>query len=318
MSRLEPMRIAAPSPARILSSLLAGLIALAAVTASAQVSLTLRKIKETGIISIGYRDGSIPFSYLDDRQQPVGYTMDICRLIVEEVQRRLQIEHLQIKLTPVNSSTRLPMIANNTIDLECGTTSNTLERQNHVAFTITTFLANSRQASKRESKIRDFGDLQGKTVVSTAGTTSIAQLVELNEQDDLRMNILAGKDHAQSFRILETDRAAVFVMDDILLHSRIAMSREPSSYVVTGKPLSVEPYSIVLRRNDPEFKKLADDAILKLFRSDAIHALYRKWFQRPIPPRWVNLNQPMSDSFRKLIRHPTDSGNPADYASSSD
>ncbi|MES2937936.1 MAG: transporter substrate-binding domain-containing protein [Pseudomonadota bacterium] len=309
------MRSSTSSLVRTLLFVLMALVATA--PAWAQASLTLRKIKETGVISIGYRDGSIPFSYLDGTQQPVGYAMDICHLIVEEVQRRLKIENLQIKLTPVNSSTRIPMVANNTIDLECGTTSNTLERQNMVAFTVTTFLASSRLATKRGSNISDFEDLQGKTVVSTAGTTSMARLVELNQQGSLRMRILAGKDHAQSFRLLETDRAAVFVMDDVLLYSMIAMSREPSGYIVTGKPLSVEPYSIVLRKDDPEFKKLADDTIVKLFRNGGIHALHRKWFQTPIPPRGINLEQPMSEAFKKLIHQPKDSGNPADYISSS-
>ncbi len=309
------MHSSIPSSARTLLLFLMALVATA--PAWAQASLTLRKIKETGVIAIGYRDGSIPFSYLDGTQQPVGYAMDICRLIVEEVRLRLKIENLQIKLTPVNSSTRIPMVANNTIDLECGTTTNTLERQNMVAFTVTTFVANSRLATKRGSDVRDLDDLQGKTVASTAGTTSMARLVELNQQGNLRMHILAGKDHAQSFRLLETDRAAVFVMDDVLLYSMIAMARDPSHYLVIGKPLSVEPYSIALRKDDPEFKKLADDVIVRLFKSGSIHTLHRKWFQSPIPPRGINLNQPMSDSFQKLLRQPKDSGNQADYVISS-
>ena len=307
------MRFAASARAHALRWLLAILTVAIGAPAFSQESLTLRKIRETGLITLGYRDGSIPFSYLDDRQRPIGYSMDICRLIVDEVRRRLRIVDLQIKLTPVNSATRIPMVANSSVDLECGTTTNTLERQKHVAFTLTTFVAVSRLASKQASDIRGLDSLRGKTVVSTAGTTSVARLVELNGLRDLQMNILAGKDHSQSFRMVETDRAVAFAMDDVLLYGMIAMAKDPSAFVVTGEALSVEPYGIALRKGDPEFKKLADDTIVKLFKSGEIFALYKKWFESPIAPRPINLHLPMSAALKKLIAQPTDSGDPADY-----
>jgi glutamate/aspartate transport system substrate-binding protein len=295
--------------------LLVGVLAAATADAGAGAleSLTLRKIKETGIISLGYRDGSFPFSYLDDRQRPIGYSMDLCQHIVGAVKRRLQLDDLQIKWTPVNSSTRIPMVANSTIDLECGTTTNTVARQKYVAFAVTTFVAASRVLAKNSSQIRGLEDLRGKSVVSTAGTTSIARLVEVNAAMSLRMHILAGKDHVQSFRMVESDRAVAFAMDDVLLYGLIATARDPSSYTVTEEPLSVEPYGIVLRKGDPEFKALADDTIVGLFRSGEIHAIYRKWFESPTPPRAVNLKLPMSAALKRAIAKPTDSGDPADY-----
>jgi glutamate/aspartate transport system substrate-binding protein len=299
--------------ARVVHWLLAGMLVPMAVCAWAQESLTLRKIQETGVISLGYRDGSIPFSYLDERQRPIGYSMDLCLHIVKAVKRRLQLDDLQIKWTPVNSSTRIPMVANSTIDLECGTTTNTVVRQKYVSFAVTTFVAGSRLASKRSSHIRDLEDLRGKAVVSTAGTTSIARLVELNTALNLGMTILAGKDHVQSFRMVESDRAVAFAMDDVLLYGLIASARDPASYTVTGEPLSVEPYGIALRKGDPEFKALADETIVSLFRSGEIHAIYRRWFEAPIPPRPVTLGLPMSDALKSVIARPTDSGDPAHY-----
>lgn len=283
-------------------------------TAAAQAeSMTLRKIRETGVITLGYRDGSIPFSYLDDRQRPIGYSMDLCREIVAAVKARLQLKDLQVKLTPVSSSTRIPMVANNSVDLECGTTTNTVERQKHVAFAVTTFVANIRLASRRESGIQELSDLRGRSVVSTAGTTSIVLLGERNARDNLGLNVLAVKDHVQSFRMLVAKRADAFAMDDVLLHALIATAADPGAYVVSGEPMSVEPYGIALRRDDPEFKQLADATLVELFRSGRINALYKRWFEAPIPPFGVVLNLPMSASLKKVIARPTDSGNPDDY-----
>ncbi len=297
----------------VLHSLL--LLALATVASSllARESLTLRKIKETGVVSIGYRDGSIPFSYLDERQRPIGYVIDICQHIVGAVKQRLQLEEIQIKYTPVNSATRIPMVANDTIDLECGTTSNTMERQRHVAFSITTFVAASRFAAHRSAPIEYLEDLRGKTVVSTAGTTSIALLVGLNASQGLAMNILAAKDHQRSFATVETNRAAAFAMDDVLLFGLIAAAKDPSSYVVSGPALSVEPYGIMLRKGDQEFKALVDATITSLFKSGEITAIYHKWFETPIPVYQVNLALPMSPIMKSIIASPTDSGDPLHY-----
>ncbi len=307
------LRVPAPARAVALGSLAAIVLACTAPSCAAQESMTLRKIKETRLISVGYRDGSIPFSYLDGRQNPVGYSMDICGQVVEAIKRRLNLDDLQVQLTPVTSATRIPLVANNTVDLECGTTTNTLEREKHVAFSVTTFVAMSRLASRRSSNIAHLDDLRGKTVVSTAGTTSIAKLLELNTADGRNMNIIAGKDHAQSFHLMETGRAVAFAMDDVLLYGMVATASDPSQFVVSGEPLSVEPYAVGLPKGDPEFKKLVDDTIIELFRSGKIMTLYRKWFDAPIPPRGIVLKLPMSGVLKRIIEHPTDSGDPAAY-----
>ncbi len=281
--------------------------------ARAAESPTLRKIKETRVMSLGYRDGSIPFSYLDERQRPVGYSMDLCMRIVQSVRHRLGLGDLEVKLMPVNSSTRLPMVANHMVDLECGTTTNNEQRQQQVAFGVTTFVAHSRLASRRNQPVRALADLRGKTVVSTAGTTSMALLVEINARRGLDMNIIAGKDHAQSFRMLESGRADAFAMDDVLLRGLIASSTDPAAYLVSTEALSVEPYGIALRKDDPEFKKLVDETLAELFRNGEIQAIYRRWFESPIPPRQINLRMPMSPALVKVLARPTDSGRESDY-----
>ena len=291
---------------------LAGLAGLANNTAAAD-SLTLKRIAETGIISIGFRDASVPFSYLDERQRPVGYTMDICMHIVEAVKRRLKLPDLTVKLTPVTSATRMPMLVNQAVDMECGSTTNTLERQETVAFLTTTFIATGRLLSKQSARIDGLEDLRGQAVISTAGTTSMRNLVALNAARGLQMRILAGRDHAESFRLVDTDRAVAFAMDDVLLYSLAAMTKRPAAYHISTEALSIEPYGIVVRKNDPEFKRLGDEVITGLFGSGEIGRIYQRWFQSPIPPRQINLKLPMSAPLMKAIVQPTDSGDPAHY-----
>ena len=210
-------------------------------------------------------------------------------------------------------ATRIPMIANGMVDLECGTTTNTVERQKHVAFTVTTFVASNRLLSKRSSFASNLAQLRGRPVVSTAGTTSIKQLVELNAAQDLHINILAVNDHAEAFTLVETDRAVAFMMDDVLLYGLMANSKNPAKFAVSEDAWSIEPYGIGLPKGDPAFKKVADDALVAVFRSGEIQAIYRKWFQSPIPPRNINLELPMSAPLKKAIAHPTDSGDPGTY-----
>jgi glutamate/aspartate transport system substrate-binding protein len=288
-------------------------LAAGSAAASPPESLTLKRIAETGIISLGFRDASVPFSYLDGRQRPVGYSMDICLHIVEAVKRRLKLPDLTVKLTPVTSATRIPMVLNHAVDMECGSTTNTLERQETVAFLTTTFIATGRLLSKQSSRIEDPEHLRGQTVISTAGTTSMRHLAALNASRGLQMRLLAGKDHAESFRLVDTDRAVAFAMDDVLLYSLAAMTKKPSAYYISSEPLSVEPYGIVVRKNDAEFKRLGDEVILDLFRSGEISRIYQRWFQSPIPPRQINLQLPMSAPLMKAIVQPTDSGDPAHY-----
>jgi len=274
---------------------------------------TLKKIKETGAITLGHRESSVPFSYYDDKQQVVGYAMDLCYRIVDAVNAELKLDKLEVKLNPVTSATRIPLIANGTVDLECGSTTNNLDRQKQVSFTITHFVTANRFVSKKAANLKTVDDLKGKTVVSTSGTTNIKQITEIGAQKGLGLNILAAKDHAEAFLMVETGRAAAFVMDDILLYSLVAGSKSPQDYVISADALSVEPYGIMLRREDPAFKKVVDQAMIETYRSGAINAIYDKWFLKPIPPKGLNLNVPMSPAFKKVIASPTDSGDPAVY-----
>ena len=312
MHQSTPQRPRRAAAAACCATLLAGLLAWPA-GAGATESLTLKRIAETGVISIGFRDASVPFSYLDERQRPVGYTMDICMHIVEAVKRRLKLPDLTVKLTPVTSATRIPMLLNLAVDMECGSTTNTAERQETVAFLTTTFIASSRLLSKQSARIDNVEDLRGQAVTSTAGTTSMRHLVALNAARGLQMRILAGRDHAESFRLVDTDRAVAFAMDDVLLYSLAAMTKRPAAYHISTEALSVEPYGIVVRKNDPEFKRLGDEVIVGLFNSGEIGRIYQRWFQSPIPPRQINLKLPMSAPLMKAIVQPTDSGDPAHY-----
>jgi glutamate/aspartate transport system substrate-binding protein len=274
---------------------------------------TLKKVKESGTITLGYRESSIPFSYLDDNQKPVGYSMDLCGAIVDEVKRELKMPNLVVSLQPVTSATRIPLMANGTIDLECGSTTNNLEREKQVAFALTTFVTANRLVAKKTSHIIKLDDMKGKTIVSTSGTSNIKQIVELNAQRNLGMNVIAAKDHAEAFLMVGTDRAVAFAMDDILLYSLVATDPNPADYYITAEALSTEPYGIMLRRDDPAFKTVVDNAIGRLMKSGDIDKIYSKWFLAPIPPKNINLNVQMSAILKKIIASPTDSGDPAAY-----
>jgi glutamate/aspartate transport system substrate-binding protein len=274
---------------------------------------TLKKIKDTGAITVGHRESSVPFSYYDDKQQVVGYAMDLCNRIVDAVKANLKLTNLEVKLQPVTSATRIPLLANGTTDLECGSTTNNLERQKQISFTITHFVTANRFVSKKSANLKKLEDLKGKTVVSTSGTTNIKQITELNTEKNLGLNILPAKDHAEAFLMVETGRAAAFVMDDILLYSLVAGSKSPKDYEISTDALSVEPYGIMLRKDDPAFKKVVDDAMIATYKSGDINKIYDRWFLNPIPPKSVNLEVPMSAAVKKVIAKPTDSGDPKDY-----
>jgi glutamate/aspartate transport system substrate-binding protein len=274
---------------------------------------TLKKIKETNTITLGHRDASVPFSYFDDKQAAIGYAMDLCGKIVDAVKAELKMPNLQVKLNPVTSATRIPLMANGTIDLECGSTTNNLERQKQVAFTITHFVTANRFVSKKASNLKTVSDLKGKTVVSTSGTTNIRQATELNGQQNLGMTILPAQEHTEAFLMVGTGRAVAFFMDDILLYSLVASSKNPSEWTISSDALSVEPYGIMLRKDDPSFKKVVDGAMINLYKSGEINKIYAKWFLSPVPPKGINLNVPMSDVFKRVVAKPTDSGDPNDY-----
>src|SRR3954465_13195139 len=298
---------------RAISLFVAAAAGLAIALPAAAQDGTLKKIKDSGSITIGHRDASIPFSYYDDKQQPVGYAMDLCLRIADAVKTELKMPKLDVKYQLVTSANRIPLMANGTIDLECGSTTNNLQRQKQVWFTITPFVPANRWVAKNASNVKTLADLKGKTIVSTAGTTNIKQITEINAAKNLGINILPAKDHAEAFLMVETDRASAFVMDDILLFSLVASSKAPKDYVISADALSVEPYGIMLRRDDAPFKKVVDAAMTATYKGGAINAIYEKWFLKPIPPKGINLNLPMSDSFKKVVASPTDSGDPAVY-----
>src|SRR6201986_5142393 len=276
---------------------------------------TLKKIKDTGTITLGYRDSSIPFSYLDDNQKPVGFAMDICYKIVDAVKKELKLDKLEVKLNPVTSSTRIPLLANGTIDLECGSTTNNAERQKQVSFTNTHSLTASRYVFKKSSGIKSIDDLKGKSVVSTAGTTNIKQLTEANAARGLNITVVRAKDHAESFLMVETDRAVAFVMDDILLASLVAGSKSPDDYVISKDAFSKpEPYGIMLRKDDAPFKKVVDAATAALYTGGEGQKLYDKWFMTKIPPQGLNLNSPIGPELKHEFAKPSASPDPASYS----
>src|SRR5580704_8705932 len=275
---------------------------------------TLKKIKETGVINIGYRDSSIPFSYLDDNQRPVGFAIDICMKIVDAVKKELKLDRLTAEFNPVTSSGRIPLLANGTIDLECGSTTNNPDRLKQVAFTNTHFLTATRFVSKKALKLNSIDDLKGKSVASTSGTTNIKQLTEANAARSLGINIIPAKEHAESFLMVETDRAVAAVLDDILLASFVAGSKDPAAYVISAEAFSKpEPYGIMLRKDDPALKKLVDGATATLYQSGEGAAIYEKWFMQKIPPKGLNLNTPMAPELKHEFANPSDSPDPDSY-----
>jgi len=294
-------------------------LALAAAFCSAQanaeeLSGTLKKVRETGVIALGFRDSSIPFSYLDDKQKPIGFAMDICYKIVDAVKKELKLDRLAVELEPVTSSTRIPLLANGTIDLECGSTTNNPERLRQVAFAHTHFLTATRFVSKRSSKLNSIDDLRGKSVTATSGTTNIKQLTETNAARNLGINIVPAKDHAEAFLMVETDRVVAFVMDDILLAAFVTGSKDPDAYVISTDAFSKpEPCGIMLRKDDPAFKKVVDDATAALYQSPEGQRLYDRWFMQKIPPKGLNLNVPISAELKHEFARPSDSPDPDSY-----
>jgi glutamate/aspartate transport system substrate-binding protein len=295
-------------------ALLAGLSASLAIALPAVAQEgTLKKIKDSGSITIGHRDASLPFSYYDDKQQPIGYSMDLCAKIVDAVKAELKMPNIKTNYQLVTSANRIPLMANGTIDLECGSTTNNVARQEQVWFANTHFVTANRWVAKKSAKLKSLQDLKGKTVVSTAGTTNIKQITEINAAQNLGMNIISANGHPEAFQMVETGRAVAFVMDDILLAGLAAQSRSPKDYEISSVALSVEPYGIMVRKDDKAFKALADKALSEVYKSGQINAIYSKWFEKPVPPKNVNLNLPMSPALKKVMANPTSSGDPKDY-----
>ena len=292
--------------------LFVGALAVSFISVQGQAQ-TLEKIKSTGAITLGYRDAAGPFSYLDDNQQPIGYSMDICRKIAEEVKTALNLPNLKINLNPVGPSTRIPLIANGTIDLECGVSTNNAERQKQVAFTPTTFVTGTRLVYLKKLKVDSMEDLRGKTIVSPSGSSNSKVLNEYNTQNNAGLVIMGATDLPEAFLMMQTGRAAAFATDDVLIYNMIANSKSPSDYAISKFSLSVEPYGIMIPKGDPSFKQVADDAVIKLSKSGELSKLYDKWFMSPIPPKGASLNMPMSQNLKKALANPTDSPDPKVY-----
>jgi glutamate/aspartate transport system substrate-binding protein len=272
------------------------------------LSGTLKKIKDTGSITIGHREASIPFSYLDDKQQPVGYAMDLCMKIVDAVKTELKMPNLKIALQPVTSANRIPLLQNGTIDIECGSTTNSVERQKQVAFGPTYFVINVTAAVKKSSGIKTLAELNGKAISTTSGTTAVPLLKKYEKTASIDVKEIYGKDHAESMQLLSTDRVTAFVMDDILLAGQIANQPNPGEYLIFPESLRTEPYSMMLRRDDPQFKALVDRAVGAVYKSGEIDKIFAKWFTNAIPPRGVNLNFQITPAIREAFKNPNDRG----------
>jgi len=267
---------------------------------------TLQKIKDTGVITLGVRDSSIPFNYNLGGVRQVGYSYDINMKIVEAIKDQLKLPNLQVKEIPITSQNRITLLQNGTIDIECGSTTNNLERQKQVAFTNSIFIIGTRIMVKKDGGIKDWADLKGKNVVTTAGTTSERLLRKMNDDQKLGMNIISTKDHGQSFLTLESGRAVAFMMDDALLYGERAKAKNPNDWIVVGKAQSRESYGCMIRKDDAPFKKLSDQVITGLMKDGSINTMYTKWFQQPVPPKGLNLDFPLSEDMKALFKTPND------------
>ncbi|MBV8970297.1 MAG: transporter substrate-binding domain-containing protein, partial [Verrucomicrobia bacterium] len=241
--------------------LLAGVMLAQPIRADEALAGTLKKIKDSGSISLGVRESSVPFSYYDDNNKVVGYSQDLALIVVDEIKRRLGIPNLEVKLVPVTSQNRIPLVQNGTVDLESGSTTNNLERQQQVSFSTDFFIIGTRLLVRKDSGIKDFADLRGKNVVTTAGTTSERLLREMNQQNGMGMNVISAKDHGESFLILQSGRAVAFMMDDALLAGERAKAKQPNDWTIVGTPQSKEAYAMMFRKGDSAFKAIVDQAI---------------------------------------------------------
>lgn len=282
---------------------LAGLLLAGASAAQAD---TLKKVTQSGVVTFAYRESSVPFSYLDGPHRPIGFGVDMYGAVLEGLRKATGRQDITVRYQPVTSQNRIPLVANGTVDLECGSTSNTAARAGSVAFAINYFYTGPKLLVKKGAGIGDFADLRGKAVAVTTGTTSFRLMRQYDLAHGMGITLLAGKDHADAFLLLESGRAAAFVMDDILLYGQVLNARRPAELEVVGKALQVEPYACMLRKDDPAFKKVVDDALAGLMQSGEFERIYDKWFMQPIPPRGRSLNLPMSRELRENLRARSD------------
>ena len=270
---------------------------------------TLKKVKETGIFTVGYRESSLPLSYLDDKLKPVGFSIELCKHVVDAVKAKLGMPDLNVKYNPVTSATRIPLVANGTVDIECGSTANMTSRQQQVGFSYTFFVPQFKWIVRADSNIKSAEDLRGKTVAVTAGTNTALFVNKMNNEENLGMTITQGKDHAESFLLVETGRASAWMEDDVLLAGFRANAKSPADFKLLDKSYTSDPYALMIRKDDPQFKALVDEALAQLMRAGEFEQLYTQWFQRPIPPKGVNMDLPMSDALKHDIKEPNDKPN---------
>lgn len=290
------MKLSILMTAMLLTAVLAG-------TAGAQ---TLKKVTDNDKITVAYRESSVPFSYLIGSTKSVGFSVELTEAIIDDVRKKVKKPNLQVAYMPVTSQNRIPLLVNGTYDLECGSTTNNSTRGKDVTFAINHFYTGTRLLTKKSSGIKNYADLAKKTVASTTGTTNAQVIRKYNTDKRLDMQLILGKDHDDSLLLVENDRAVAFAMDDILLFGLMANSKDPSALEVVGDSLQVEPYACMLRKDDPEFKKLVDGTITRMMKSGEFAKLYDKWFMSPIPPKGVNLNLPMSPELKANLKTPVD------------
>ena len=270
---------------------------------------TLQRIKDAGTITIGHREASVPLSYLDDNQKPIGFSLELCDRVVARVKEKLGLPNLKVAYQAVNSSNRIPLVKNGTVDIECGSTANTIPRQSEVSFSLIFYAPQFKWIALKSSGLRTTDDLKGKAVVVTQGTNTAQFVAKLNTDKGLGMKILQGKDHAESFLLVQTGRASAFMEDDILLAGLKATAQAPDEFAFLSDSFPSDPYGLVLSKDDPGFKQLVDETLRETMKSGAYDKLYVKWFESPIPPKNINLNFPESDKLKELVKNPSDKAN---------
>ncbi|MBI3726962.1 MAG: amino acid ABC transporter substrate-binding protein [Burkholderiales bacterium] len=271
----------------------------------AQAGDTIGKIRKTQTLVIGIRE-TAPFSYTDENKQPLGYSVDLCLKVADAIKKELKMPAMKIQFYSVDSTTRFTALLEDKIDLECGSTTNNAERRKKVAFTIPHFFSSVRALVKSDSGIKNWPQLRNRTVVTTKSTTTVKLLNDRNDTSSLNIKLVEGNSDQDSFKMVEDGKADAFPMDDVLLYSLRAESKSPASFAIVGDPLSIEPYSIMMRKDDPGFKKIVDSEMLRLIHENEIYRIYEKWFTKPIPPKNVNMNMSMGFLLRDSLRFPTD------------
>lgn len=273
----------------------------------------VRQIKDSGVIKIGVEEGSMPFSYQDYRGVYIGYSVDLCKKIVEDLKKSINSNSLSIRFIPVSSANRIPLIANHTLDMVCGAATNNLDREKFVSFSSTIYIAAGRVLVRKSSKITSFSDLQNKTLGLITGGSINSYVNQSNNNQNLNIKIVYSKDGDELFSMLNNGSIDAIATDDVMLAALVANSNNPDQYVILNQTLSVEPYGIMMPLDDLNFKKLVNGILMRIYQSGQIGVIYDKWFLSPIPTRGINLNMPMSSSLREVFNHPTDSGDPIDY-----